>query len=67
MFYFSDLVSQFCLHRAASIFGQHLRLEPLHPDKKLMWKREMNCFLSICDHIVEFVPALHDLQDGTAV
>lgn len=51
----------------ASIFGQHLRLEPLHPDKKLMWKREMNCFLSICDHIVEFVPALHDLQDGTAV
>ncbi|KAL3517165.1 hypothetical protein ACH5RR_024067 [Cinchona calisaya] len=51
----------------ASIFGQHLRLEPLHSDKKLMWKREMNCFLSICDYIVEFAPALQDLQDGTAV
>ncbi|CAI9101841.1 OLC1v1039259C1 [Oldenlandia corymbosa var. corymbosa] len=51
----------------ASIFGPHLRLEPLHTDKKSMWKREMSCFLSICDYIVEFVPTIQELQDGTAL
>ncbi|KVH91131.1 Plant specific Rop nucleotide exchanger, PRONE [Cynara cardunculus var. scolymus] len=29
-----------------SMFGQHQRLEPLDPDKKTMWKREMTCLLS---------------------
>lgn len=68
MIKFSDLVIFiFVLYHAASIFGQHLRLEPLHADKKIMWKREMNCFLSICDYIVEFVPTLQDLQDGTII
>lgn len=52
---------------SASIFGHHLRLEPLHPDKKLMWRREMNCLLSICDYIVELIPVSHDLKDGTAL
>ncbi|KAA8516049.1 hypothetical protein F0562_019228 [Nyssa sinensis] len=51
----------------ASIFGQHLRLEPLHFEKKLMWKREMDCLLSVCDYIVEFIPASQNLQDGTPV
>ncbi|XP_059651411.1 rop guanine nucleotide exchange factor 3-like [Cornus florida] len=51
----------------ASVFGQHLRLEPLHPEKKLMWKREMNCLLSVCDYIVEFFPASQNLKDGTAL
>lgn len=49
------------------MFGQHQRLEPLHPDKKTMWKREMNCLLSICDYIVEFVTTSQKLQDGTIV
>ncbi|KAL6981964.1 Rop guanine nucleotide exchange factor 3 [Sarracenia purpurea var. burkii] len=49
----------------ASVFGQHQRLEPLHPEKKLMWKREMNCLLSICDYIVEFSPNSQNLKDGT--
>nr|GEZ17889.1 Rop guanine nucleotide exchange factor 2 [Tanacetum cinerariifolium] len=40
-----------------SMFGQHQRLEPLYRDKKMMWKREMTCLLSVCDYIVEFVPA----------
>ncbi|KAA8520633.1 hypothetical protein F0562_014889 [Nyssa sinensis] len=47
----------------ASIFGQHLRLEPLHLEKKMMWKREMNCLLSVCDYIVEFVPASQNLRE----
>ncbi|KAM3282374.1 rop guanine nucleotide exchange factor 2 isoform X3 [Capsicum chacoense] len=51
----------------ASVFGQHQRLEPLHPDKKLMWKREMNCLLSVCDYIVEFVSTSQTLQDGTTI
>ncbi|GER57442.1 Rop guanine nucleotide exchange factor [Striga asiatica] len=51
----------------ASVFGQHHRLEPLHPQKKLMWKREMNCLLSVCDYIVEFSPTLQTLKDGTTL
>ncbi|KAF3441495.1 hypothetical protein FNV43_RR15409 [Rhamnella rubrinervis] len=51
----------------ATVFGQNLRLEPLKPEKKAMWKREMDCLLSVCDYIVEFVPTTsQSLQDGTA-
>ncbi|KAJ8900625.1 hypothetical protein K2173_025402 [Erythroxylum novogranatense] len=51
----------------ATIFGQNLRLEPLKPEKKAMWKREMNCLLSVCDYIVEFIPKSQNLKDGTAL
>ncbi|KAL8500005.1 hypothetical protein ACS0TY_019846 [Phlomoides rotata] len=51
----------------ASVFGQHQRLEPLHQDKKLMWKREMNCLLSVCDYILEFSPSLQTLKNGTTL
>ncbi|KAI7733634.1 hypothetical protein M8C21_028577 [Ambrosia artemisiifolia] len=51
----------------ASMFGQHQKLEPLHPEKKMMWKREMNCLLSVCDYIVEFIPTSHSLQNGKTV
>ncbi|KAH0882409.1 hypothetical protein HID58_058505 [Brassica napus] len=40
----------------ATVFGQSLRLQPLSTEKKDLWKREMNCFMSICDYIVEVVP-----------
>ncbi|KAJ0673302.1 putative PRONE domain, Rop guanine nucleotide exchange factor [Helianthus annuus] len=46
-----------------SVFGQHQRLEPLYSDKKRMWKREMTCLLSVCNYIVEFVPASQNLQN----
>ena len=52
---------------AATVFGQNLRLEPLKPEKKSMWKREMDCLLSVCDYIVEFIPKSHNLRDGTAL
>lgn len=55
------------LCNAASVFGQQQRLEPLHPEKKLMWKREMNCLLSVCDYILEFSPSLQTLKDGTTL
>ncbi|MFS8014727.1 putative PRONE domain, Rop guanine nucleotide exchange factor [Helianthus anomalus] len=37
--------------RHAIIFyvGQHQKLESLHPEKKMMWKQEINCLLSVCD------------------
>ncbi|KAJ8748984.1 hypothetical protein K2173_013423 [Erythroxylum novogranatense] len=49
----------------ATVFGQSLRLEPLKPEKLAMWKKEMNCLLSVCDYIVEFIPKSQNLQDGT--
>ncbi|CAI0472179.1 unnamed protein product, partial [Linum tenue] len=51
----------------ATVFGQNLRLEPLKPEKKAMWKREMDCLLSVCDYIVEFIPKSQNLRDGTAL
>ncbi|XP_042506417.1 rop guanine nucleotide exchange factor 3-like isoform X2 [Macadamia integrifolia] len=47
----------------ATVFGQNLRLEPLPPDKKSMWRREMACLSSICDYIVELIPACAIYQD----
>ena len=53
---------------AATVFGQNLRLEPLKPEKRAMWKREMDCLLSVCDYIVEFIPTTSlNLQEGTAM
>ncbi|PON92083.1 PRONE domain containing protein [Trema orientale] len=52
----------------ATVFGQNLRLEPLKPEKRAMWKREMDCLLSVCDYIVEFIPTMsQNLRDGTAL
>ena len=55
------------MYTLASVYGQHLKLEPLHSEKELMWKREMNCLLSVCDYIVEFIPASQNLKDETVV
>lgn len=51
----------------ATVFCQTLRLAPLSPEKKAMWKREMDCLLSVCDYIVDFSPTSQDLDDGTSV
>ncbi|XP_061375207.1 rop guanine nucleotide exchange factor 2-like [Gastrolobium bilobum] len=51
----------------ATVFGQNLKLEPLKPEKKAMWKREMKVLLSVCDYIVEFAPTAQYLEDGTIV
>ena len=52
---------------AATVFGQNLRLEPLETEKRALWKREMNCLLSVCDYIVEFIPRCQSLSNGTTV
>lgn len=51
----------------ATVFGQFWRLEPLSPEKKAMWRREMDCLLSVCDYIVELYPSVHTLPDGTTL
>ncbi|KAL3829665.1 hypothetical protein ACJIZ3_018467 [Penstemon smallii] len=65
LYFCSDPILILC--NEVSVFGQHQRLEPLNPEKKLMWKREMNCLLSVCDYIVEFSPTLQNLKDGTTL
>lgn len=48
----------------ATVFGQCWRLEPLSQRKKEMWRREMDCLLSVCDYIVELYPSVQTLPDG---
>lgn len=50
---------------AATIFGQLWRLEPLLPEKKTMWRREMDWLLCVSDHIVELVPTWQTFPDGS--
>ncbi|KAL8232396.1 hypothetical protein R6Q57_002174 [Mikania cordata] len=42
---------------AASVFGEISRLEPMSPDNKARWHKEIDWMLSVTDHIVEFVPS----------
>nr|XP_019705531.1 rop guanine nucleotide exchange factor 3 [Elaeis guineensis] len=51
----------------ATVFGHCYKLEPLPPEKKSMWRREMDCLLSVCDYIVEFYPSFQSLPDGTTL
>uniref|UniRef100_A0A1D1XG24 Rop guanine nucleotide exchange factor 2 n=1 Tax=Anthurium amnicola TaxID=1678845 RepID=A0A1D1XG24_9ARAE len=51
----------------ATIFGQFWKLEPLAAEKKSMWRREMDWLLSVCDYIVEFLPSVQNLPDGTTL
>jgi hypothetical protein len=61
----ADTISCF-LCSAATVFGSCHRLEPLPAEKRSMWRREMDCLLSVCDYIVEFFPSKEILPDGTA-
>ncbi|KAF3335560.1 Rop guanine nucleotide exchange factor 3 [Carex littledalei] len=50
----------------ATIFGTCHKLEPLSPEKKSMWRREMDCFLSICDFILDPSPTEQTMPGGHA-
>jgi hypothetical protein len=52
---------------AASAFGEHRKLEPMAPDTKERWKREVGWLLSVTDHIVEFVPTRQTAENGTTM
>ncbi|CAO2166467.1 unnamed protein product [Urochloa humidicola] len=50
---------------AASVFGEQRKLEPMAPDRKGRWKREVGWLLSVADHIVEFVAKKQVMDNGT--
>ncbi|VAI46091.1 rho guanine nucleotide exchange factor 8-like [Triticum aestivum] len=52
---------------AASVFGEHRKLEPMAPDTKERWKKEVGWLLSVTDHIVEFVPTRQTAENGTTM
>ncbi|PON50540.1 PRONE domain containing protein [Parasponia andersonii] len=49
---------------AASVFGEQRKLEPMPAERKTRWRKEMEWFLSVTDHIVEFVPSQQKSKDG---
>lgn len=49
---------------AATVFGELWRLEPLAPQKKAMWRREMEWLLCVSDSIVELVPSIQQFPGG---
>ncbi|KAJ1411229.1 PRONE domain [Sesbania bispinosa] len=57
----SNAITNLC----ATLFGQLWRLEPLPPEKKAMWRREMEWLLCVSDHIVELKPTWQTFPDGT--
>ncbi|KAI3992645.1 hypothetical protein MKX01_007967 [Papaver californicum] len=50
---------------AASVFGEQSRLEPMSAERKGRWRKEIDWFLSVTDHIVEFVPSQQKSKDGS--
>lgn len=57
----SNAITNLC----ATLFGQLWRLQPVPPEKKAMWRREMGWFLCVSDHIVELMPSWQTFPDGT--
>ncbi|KAI4329242.1 hypothetical protein L6164_021530 [Bauhinia variegata] len=52
---------------AASIFGEQRRLEPMPPERKSRWKKEIDWLLSVTDYIVEMVPQQQKNKDGSTM
>ncbi|KAF6161651.1 hypothetical protein GIB67_017289 [Kingdonia uniflora] len=50
---------------AASVFGEQSKLEPMGPERKVRWRKEIEWLLSVTDHVVEFVPSQQVSKDGT--
>lgn len=46
------------------MFGELWRLEPLAPQKKAVWIREMEWLLCVSDSIVELIPSLQEFPGG---
>ncbi|GAB2267801.1 Rop guanine nucleotide exchange factor 1 [Dionaea muscipula] len=57
-------ISNAITNLAATVFGELWRLEPLRPQKKTMWCREMEWLLSVSHWIVELVPSIQELPGG---
>ncbi|KAE9616159.1 hypothetical protein Lal_00017190 [Lupinus albus] len=52
---------------AAAVFGEQKRLEPMPPERKARWRKEIDWLLSVHDYIVEMVPSQQISKDGTTM
>ncbi|KOM27362.1 hypothetical protein LR48_Vigan406s017200 [Vigna angularis] len=52
---------------AAAVFGEQKRLEPMPPERKARWRKEIDWLLSVTDYIVEMVPVQQKNKDGTVM
>lgn len=57
-------ISNAITNLSATVFGELWRLEPLAPQKKAMWRREMQWLLCVSDSIVELVPSIQQFPGG---
>ncbi|XVE56235.1 hypothetical protein DITRI_Ditri03aG0222000 [Diplodiscus trichospermus] len=57
-------ISNAITNLSASVFGELWKLEPLSPQRKLMWRREMDWLLCVSDSIVELKPSLQEFPGG---
>ncbi|KAG2706114.1 hypothetical protein I3760_05G089100 [Carya illinoinensis] len=57
-------ISNAITNLSATVFGELWRLEPLAPQKKAMWRREMEWLLCVSDSIVELVPSIQQFPGG---
>ncbi|KAL3514957.1 hypothetical protein ACH5RR_021859 [Cinchona calisaya] len=57
-------ISNAITNLSATVFGELRGLEPLAPQKKAMWCREMEWFLGMSDSVVEFVPSKQQFPGG---
>ncbi|XVE94468.1 hypothetical protein REPUB_Repub02eG0011400 [Reevesia pubescens] len=57
-------ISNAITNLSASVFGQLWKVEPLSPQRKLMWRREMDWLLCVSDSIVELRPSLQEFPGG---
>ncbi|CAH8313536.1 unnamed protein product [Eruca vesicaria subsp. sativa] len=51
-------------HLADSMFGEQMKLQPMYPETKEIWRKELDWLLSVVDHIVEFVPSKQMTKNG---
>ncbi|KAG5229190.1 rop guanine nucleotide exchange factor [Salix suchowensis] len=54
----TNLAGSFCV-------GEQRRLEPMSPERKARWIREIDWLLSVTNHIVELVPSQQKSKDGS--
>ncbi|XP_009778083.1 rop guanine nucleotide exchange factor 1 [Nicotiana tabacum] len=57
-------ISNAITNLAATVFGELWKLESLAPQKKSMWRREMEWLVSVSDSIVELVPSVQEFPGG---
>ncbi|CAI9777926.1 unnamed protein product [Fraxinus pennsylvanica] len=57
-------ISNAITNLAATVFGKLWKLEPLAPQRKLMWRREMDWLLCVSDSIVELIPSVQEFPGG---